>query len=242
MITGKRRWRVRGLEANTSFDVLKVNVRIEYLSRFHLDTFDLYNARSRAAFVVVAVQATGAGKLEIEADLLALIQRLENYQQQKLMQNLQPVIDPAAAPMTTAEEEEARAVLKNPRLIDIVHQDMHRCGLVGEDTNLAVAWLVSLSRKLDRPLGVCVMSRSAAGKSTLLEAIARMVPEEDKHQYTALTPQALFHMPQDELKNKALFIAEDVGAEGASYSLKTIQSDGELVIACTMKDQPQHRR
>lgn len=81
------------------------------------------------------------------------------------------------------------------------------------------------------------MSRSAAGKSTLLEAVARLVPEEDKHQYTALTPQALFHMPENELRHKALFLAEDVGAEGASYSLKTIQSDGELVIACTMKDE-----
>jgi len=81
------------------------------------------------------------------------------------------------------------------------------------------------------------MSRSAAGKSSLLEAVAQFVPEEDCHQYTALTPQALFHMPENELAHKALFVAEDVGAEGAVYSLKTIQSDGQLVIACTMKDE-----
>jgi len=63
------------------------------------------------------------------------------------------------------------------------------------------------------------------------------VPEEDRHQYTALTPQALFHMGENELMHKALFVAEDVGAEGAAYSLKTIQSDGQLVMACTMKDE-----
>lgn len=237
MVAGERCWRVRGYEANTSFDVLKVNLRLEHQRRFHLDTFDLYQARARAAFLAVAVQVTGADKAEIETDLLALIQHLETHQQERLRQLLQPITDAAVTTLTPAEEEEARAVLKNPRLLDLVLQDLHRCGMVGEDTNLAVAWLVSLSRKLDKPLGVCVMSRSAAGKSTLLEAIARMVPDEDKHQYTALTPQALFHMPQDELKHKALFIAEDVGAEGASYSLKTIQSDGELVIACTMKDE-----
>jgi len=126
--------------------------------------------------------------------------------------------------------------LKSPKLLEIVLEDLHRCGLVGEETNLAVAWLVSLSRKLDKPLGVCVMSRSAAGKSSLLDAAAQFVPEEDRHQYTALTPQALFHMPENELVHKTLFLAEDVGAEGAAYSLKTIQSDGQLVIACTMKD------
>jgi hypothetical protein len=44
-------------------------------------------------------------------------------------------------------------------------------------------------------------------------------------------------MPENELRHKALFVAEDVGAEGAVYSLKTIQSDGQLVMACTMKDE-----
>ncbi len=44
-------------------------------------------------------------------------------------------------------------------------------------------------------------------------------------------------MPENQLTHKALFVAEDVGAEGASYSLKTIQSDGQLVMACTMKDE-----
>jgi hypothetical protein len=139
--------------------------------------------------------------------------------------------------MAPEDEVKALALLSEPRLLDLVLADLHKCGLVGEDTNLIVAWLVSLSRKLEKPLGVCVMSRSAAGKSSLLEAVAQFVPEEDRHQYTALTPQALFHMPENELRHKALFVAEDVGAEGAAYSLKTIQSDGQLVMACTMKDE-----
>ena len=150
---------------------------------------------------------------------------------------LKPVALQSAAVLTPQQEQEAIAILKNPRLLDVVAQDLHRCGMVGEQTNLITAWLVSLSRKLERPLGVCVMSRSAAGKSTLLESVSSFVPEEDKHHYTALTPQALFHMPSEELKHKALFLAEDVGAESASYSLKTIQSDGQLIIACTMKDE-----
>lgn len=233
----ERQWRVRGIDVNTSFDALKVNLRLQYRNKFHLHTFDLYNARHRAEFVSQAIEVTGVAKAGLEADFAALITRLEEMHQARLVQKMAAVPQPAAAALSPQEETEAMAVLRNPRLLDVVLQDMHRCGMVGEDTNLAVAWLVSLSRKLERPLGVCVMSRSAAGKSTLLEAAARLVPDEDKHQYTALTPQALFHMPENELRHKALFLAEDVGAEGASYSLKTIQSDGELVIACTMKDE-----
>lgn len=240
---GQCAWRVRGLEHNSSFDQLKVNVRVQHEGpvgpAFHLDTFDLYNARARAAFVAAAEQVTGADKTALAADLCMLVNHLERHQEQQLFAKLK--VEDTTPTISPEEEAEALRVLKSPKLLEVVTQDLHRCGLVGEESNLAVAWLASLSRKLDRPLGVCVMSRSAAGKSSLLEAVAQFVPEEDRHQYTALTPQALFHMPENELAHKALFVAEDVGAEGAAYSFKTIQSDGRLVMACTMKDEANGR-
>src|SRR5205814_1690625 len=121
-------------------------------------------------------------------------------------------------------------------LFDIILDHLHRCGVVGEDTNLLVCWLVSLSRKLDTPLGVCLRSRSAAGKSYLLEAVAAFVPEEDERHYTVLGPQALFYMPEKELEHKALFLTEDIARAGANYPLKSIQSDGKIVVASTIKD------
>jgi hypothetical protein len=237
---GERSYRVLGLEHNTSFDHLKVNIRLCVARAtgapvFYFETFDLYNARARTAFVGNAHQQTGVEKATLEKDLNQLIGRLETHQEKQIIQKMQVV---EAAPVLTAEEEsEVMTLLRHPRLLDHVVADLHKCGLVGEETNLVVAWLVSISRKLDRPLGVCVMSRSAAGKSSLLEAVGRIIPDEDKHQYTALTPQALFHMPEKELQHKALFVAEDVGAEGAAYSLKTMQSDGQLIMACTTKDE-----
>jgi hypothetical protein len=237
---GERSYRVLGLEHNTSFDHLKINLRLCVARAtsapvFYFETLDLYNARARAAFVGSAHQQTGVEKATLEKDLNQLIGRLETHQEKQIIQKMQAV---ESAPVLTADEEsEAMALLRHPRLLDHVLADLHKCGLVGEDTNLVVAWLVAVSRKLDRPLGVCVMSRSAAGKSSLLEAVGRIIPDEDKHQYTALTPQALFHMPEKELQHKALFVAEDVGAEGAAYSLKTMQSDGQLIMACTTKDE-----
>ncbi|MBS2936866.1 toprim domain-containing protein [Nocardioides sp. J2M5] len=61
----ERRWRVRGLDKVTSFDVLRVNLLVTVSgqadgpspssgSGFHVDTLDLYSARARAAFVVAA--------------------------------------------------------------------------------------------------------------------------------------------------------------------------------------------
>jgi len=233
---GERRWRVRGLESNTAFDHLKVNVRVEYRGRFHVDVIDLFAHKARQSFLAAASEITGAEKAVLEPDLLTLLNHLERHQEARVLEKMRPAVT-AGPDMAPEDEVKALAMLSEPRLLDLVLADLHKCGLVGEDTNLIVAWLVSLSRKLEKPLGVCVMSRSAAGKSSLLEAVAQFVPDEDRHQYTALTPQALFHMPENELRHKALFVAEDVGAEGAAYSLKTIQSDGQLVMACTMKDE-----
>ena len=54
-----RRYRVRGLEKNTSFEVLKVNVPASRGEGFHVDTLDLYAARPRAAFIKLAAVEMG---------------------------------------------------------------------------------------------------------------------------------------------------------------------------------------
>ena len=110
--------------------------------------------------------------------------------------------------MTDQEKQEPLSILKDPGLLDIILDHLHRCGVVGEDTNLLVAWLVSLSRKLERPLGLCIRSRNAAGKSYLLQAVAAFIPEEDKLEFCTLTPQALARIQESELEHKALFITE----------------------------------
>ena len=93
-----------------------------------------------------------------------------------------------------------------------------------------------MSRKLVEPLAVLVQSSSAAGKSALMNAVLSLMPEEERVQYSAMTGQSLFYMGEADLKHKILAIAEEEGAERASYALKLLQSEGELTIASTGKD------
>ena len=51
-----------------------------------------------------------------------------------------------------------------------------------------------------------------------------------------MTGQSLFYMGETNLKHRILAIAEEEGAEQASYALKLLQSEGELTIASTGKD------
>ena len=51
-----------------------------------------------------------------------------------------------------------------------------------------------------------------------------------------MTGQSLFYMGETNLKNKILAISEEEGASNASYNLQLLQSEGEVTIASTGKD------
>jgi DNA primase len=234
MTLGDRRYRVRGLAKNTSYDLLKVNLLAARGDPFHVDTLDLYSARQRAAFVKQAASELGVKEETIQRDLGRVLLKLEELQDEQIKKALEPKRPEVS--MSEQEREAALELLKEPRLLDRILIDFERCGVVGEETNKLTGYLAAVSRLLDAPLAVLVQSSSAAGKSLLMEAILALLPEEHRVEYSAMTGQSLFYMGQTDLKHKVLAIAEQEGAWRAAYALKLLQSEGALTIASTGKD------
>jgi hypothetical protein len=158
----------------------------------------------------------------------------------KFSQRVHQVLEAAEQPthtMSEAERDEALALLRDPQLVERIVTDFDKCGIVGEHDNKLIGYLATVSRRLDEPLAVVVQSSSAAGKSSLLDAVLRFVPDEEQVAYSAMTGQSLFYMGGMDLKHKVLAIAEEAGAHQAAYALRVLQSSGELSIASTGKDQ-----
>jgi DNA primase catalytic core len=236
---GNRRYRVRGLSKNMSYELLKVNVLVSGTtprgeSAFHVDTLDLYSARQRGVFMKQAAEELGIKEDVIRRDLGRLLLKLEEMQDEQIKQALAPK-EPEIK-LTEDERVEALSLLRDPRLLDRIVEDFSRCGVVGEETNKLVGYLGVVSRHLEAPLAVIVQSSSAAGKSSLMDAVLAFVPEEQRVQYSAMTGQSLFYMGESDLQHKVLAIVEEAGAQRASYALKLLQSEGELTIASTGKD------
>lgn len=231
---GNRAYRVRGHEKNLAVDVMRVNLLARSGEVFHVDTFDLYSAKARANFVHMAAGELGLKPDLVKADLGKVLLKLEALQDRRIRETLQP--EPSPREIAIAEREAALTFLKMPDLLDRILADFDACGLVGEATNKLVAYLATISRKLGSPLAVLVQSSSAAGKTSLMDAVLAFVPEEDRVRYSALTGQALFYMGETSLKHRVLAIAEDEGASRAVYALKLLQSEGEITIASTAKD------
>jgi len=234
---GDRRYRIRGLDKNTSLHRLVVNVLVtrEGLEgAFHVDTLDLLLARQRSAFIKQASIELGAEADVVKRDLGRVLLEVEEKVREPLHRLLRP--EPQLPPMTAAEQEAALGLLRDPKLLDRLLADYNRCGVVGEETNKLLSYLAGVSRKLDEPLAVLIQSSTAAGKSSLMEAALAFVPPEDKLAFSALTGQSLFYLGEDAIKHKVLAIAEDEGADRAAYALKLLQSEQRLTIASTGKE------
>jgi len=235
MTFGERRYRVRGFGKNTSYEVMKVNVLVAAGEAMHVDTVDLYAAKQRQAYARAAAAELGVEEAVIQRDLGKLLLKLEQLQDQRLEDALQPKT-PVGPAMSAAEHEAALALLRDPALIERIVADFDRIGLVGEEANTLVGYLACVSRKLEAPLALIIQSTSAAGKSALMDAALSLVPEEDRVHYSAMTGQSLFYLGETSVKHKILAIAEEEGVRQAAYALKVLQSQGELTIASTGKD------
>jgi DNA primase catalytic core len=233
---GPREYRVGGLEKNNGLEVMKVAVRLKVEDLFHLDSFDMARDGERRRFIERAAEETKLEKELIKRDLGKLLLAMEQAQQERLASALNSEPRTLNPELSSAERSEALAFLKDPDLVEKIGAAFEACGLMGEGANRLAAYLACTSRKLGHPLAVIIQSTSAAGKSTLMEAVLSMFPEEERIKYSAMTGQSLYYLGESNLKHKILAVVEEEGAEKASYAMKLLQSEGELTIASTGKD------
>jgi len=229
----QREYRVTGLEKTVSSDGLKIGLRVQIGERFHLDQVDLIRDVERRRFIERAAEETGLTVDLLKRDLGRLLLAVEQAQ----IELMKPAESTATVVTLSVEErEEALQWLRAPNLIARLKQAFHLAGIIGEEANTLVAYLAGVSRKLERPLAIIIQSASAAGKSTLMDAVLSFFPEEDRIKYSAMTGQSLYYLGETNLQHKILAVVEEAGAEKASYALKLLQSEGELTIASTGKD------
>jgi DNA primase len=234
-VRGDRRWRIRGLADNRARGTLKLNVLVTRDDGgFHVDSFDLYSARHRKAYLHQAALELGAEEAVLKKDLGQILLSCEQAQEAMLQKLHAP--EAATPELSASDKAAALELLCDPKLLERVLEAFAAMGIVGERDNLLAGYLVAVSRKLPQPLALVIQSSSAAGKTALLEAIVATVPDEERASYAAVSGQSLFYMGKRSLRHRLLSIAEEAGAEKASHALKLLQSSKELLIASTGKD------
>jgi DNA primase catalytic core len=233
LVEGPRTWRVQGLGA-WGADRLRVTVRVEEAGRFHVDTFDLYSARSRESFVEKARKAlrlSEAGEPALLESLLSLVDALEKER----LALRKGKGGPETPTMSEREKAEAIAFLTGG-IVAVLKADFRAVGLVGEEAAMLTGYLALVSRKLGEPLSVLFCARSGAGKSTLQDRLCDFCPPEDLVKYTRISGQVLFYKDEKALAHKLLAVDEEDGAAQAAYALRNLLSSGSLTCSVTRTD------
>lgn len=199
-------------------------------ARSHTDRLDLYASRSRKAFAATTAWRLELDAEKIEAHLLELLGALEKLRET----TAQP--KETRAEMTAAQRAAALKLLNSPDFFETLSQHIEAIGYVGEDRNKKLTYVICSSRKLPKPLSGIVRSQSGAGKSYLMECVAELMPPEDVHFFSRLTPQALYYLERDALQHKLLIVDERNGSEESEYPIRTLQTRKVLKLAVPVKD------
>jgi DNA primase catalytic core len=222
----------------SSFDErLRVTIKTLCDDKTFLDTIDLYSHRSRQSMINQLSKKFSLSRETVERHILAILDETEAFMDERACRSQDSsACAPQVPPMSGEDKEEAMAFLRSPNIVKEILGDMEVLGYVGEPSGKLLAYLIGISRKLDRPLSGIISSSSGAGKSHLAELVESLTPPEDVILFSRLSPQALGYMEKDFLKRKLLIIEERKGSEAADYSIRTLQSRQKLTQGVVIKD------
>lgn len=226
----ERCYDVRPIETGATRLKVTVKALTPDRARFHIDTVDLFSARSRKTFIAEAVTLYREEAAIIEADVNRIIEECERRGDKP---------DAIAGEIVRVTDEDRRAgerFGKRPDVFDAIFKDFEKGGYIGERPNVLLAYLCMTSRKMLTPLALLILSGSGAGKSFLQDTALRFCPEEDLVKLTSVTERALFYKGESSLMHKVLALEEIAGGEEAAYAIRSLISAGILIIEATVKD------
>jgi hypothetical protein len=184
---------------------------------------DLYNDNQTEKLIRRTAEKLEIGTSVIAASLAELTGQLEEY---RLHQIKESESDRQIQPkqLTTEERKSAETFLKSTNLLQKTNELIGQSGVVGEETNRLIMFLIFTSRKRPQPLHIVSLGSSGTGKTHLQEKVGELIPEEYRIEITTLSENAFYYFGQRELKNKLILIEDLDGAENVLYPLRELQS------------------
>ena len=195
---------------------------------------DLYNDTQTEKLIRKLAERLSIGTSIAAAALSDLTDALEHYRLQEIEQQAQQ--HDQRKFLTPEELKEAKRYLSSPNLLQRTMEDIGKSGVIGEENNRLLMYLIFTSRKRDNPLHVISLGSSGIGKTHLQEKVGALIPEEDKLEITTLSGNAFYYFGRQELRNKLLLIEDLDGAEDVLYPLREIKSKKQLTKTVVIKN------
>lgn len=203
--------------------------------RLKIDLFDTFNVQNQCKELV---EKMGFDANLLEADLLLFTDILEEYRETLFNAEINPITDQfSAKELTPQAHEKAIEFLSKNRLVESIDKLLEQSGIVGEEENRMLLFLLASSYKMPYPLHGLIQGTSGEGKSHLLNGMAECMPQEDVMNMTRITSKSLYHYRDKELINKLILIQDFDGLdEEAQFAFREMQSAKFLTSSTVVKD------
>ncbi len=203
--------------------------------RLKIDLFDFVNVQNQCRELN---EKQGFDANLLEADLIRFTDLLEEYRESLFNEEMNPVTDQySEKELTPNAHEKAIEFLKNPRVLENVSKLLGQSGIVGEEDNRLLMFIIASSYKMPYLLHGLVQGSSGEGKSHIINSIADCMPQEDVMNMTRITSKSLYHYKEKELMNKLVLIQDFDGLdEDAQLAFREMQSAKFLSSSTVVKD------
>lgn len=129
-------------------------------------------------------------------------------------------------------ERDAKKLLQSRRFFNEFLLAMKKDGLVGEERNALVLFIVAVSRLLRRPLNVYARARSSTGKNFLISKVLRLFPRHAIAEITSMSDKAWNYLGT-RLRHTVVYLQERNEAIGNVHPLRLLISEDKIIRRVT---------
>lgn len=230
-------------------DRLRVTLKIEILNRkfkHYLNNpdiadlalrqnLDLYNDTQAEKLIRKAAERLEVGSSQLSKAIADITNQLEVYRLQQIEANAEKG-SIQRKPLTEEETAAAKSFLSGNNLMQRTSESIGKSGVIGEEHNRILMYIIFTSRKLNHPLHIVSLGSSGTGKTHLQEKVSELIPDEDKLEITTLSENAFYYFGQRELSHKLILIEDLDGALHVLFPLRELQSKKRISKTVTFKD------
>jgi hypothetical protein len=196
---------------------------------------DLYNDTQVEKLIRRTAERLEVGSTAIAKAIADITNQLEVYRLQQIEANTHQTA--ALKKLLTPEETQAaKEFLQQSNLIQRTTEYIGKSGVIGEELNRILMYIIFTSRKLSHPLHIVSLGSSGTGKTHLQEKVSELIPDEDKLEITTLSENAFYYFGQRELSHKLILIEDLDGAINVLFPLRELQSKKRISKTVTFKD------
>jgi len=225
-----------GIKLN-KLESLRTTLSIQKPKQYNVlrQNIDLYNDNQIERLVRKVAERIEIGTSIVRKILQELTHELENYR--FLLLDKQTEANKIYfKELSATEEKEAIKFLSSKNLLGKTNECIGKSGVIGEEINRLLMYLIFTSRKTNNPLHCISLGSSGTGKTHLQSKVSELFPEEDKVEITVLSANAFYYFNRTELQNKLILIEDLDGAESVLYPLRELQTKKRITKTVVHKD------